>query len=44
MSLEIKHDEADNKFYTVIDGSEAYLRYLMVNNNTIEYDKNLCTE
>ena len=36
MDLEIKHNETDNKFYTVVDGSEAYLRYLMVNDNTMD--------
>ncbi|MGD1007719.1 MAG: GNAT family N-acetyltransferase [Ignavibacteriaceae bacterium] len=36
MSLEIKHDEDDNKFYTIVDGSEAYLRYIMDDYNTME--------
>lgn len=39
MSSEIKHDETDNKFYTVVDGSEAYLRYLVKDKNTIELFK-----
>jgi hypothetical protein len=39
MSLEIKHDEKDNKFYTVVDGSEAYLRYLIVDNNIMDMIK-----
>jgi predicted GNAT family acetyltransferase len=36
MDLEIKHNETDNKFYTVVDGSEAYLRYLMFSDNTMD--------
>jgi predicted GNAT family acetyltransferase len=39
MNSKIKHDEANNKFYTVIDGSEAYLRYMMVNSKTMEMIK-----
>jgi len=39
MALEILHDEADSKFFIVIDGSEAYLRYIYINNNTIELIK-----
>jgi predicted GNAT family acetyltransferase len=39
MSAEIMHDETDNKFYVVVDGSEAYLRYLVIDKNTIEMIK-----
>jgi hypothetical protein len=36
MILEIKHDEDENKFYIIVNGSEAYLRYIMVDNDTME--------
>jgi predicted GNAT family acetyltransferase len=40
MSLTIDHDQTDNKFFIVEDGSEAYLRYMMVdNNNTMDMIK-----
>ncbi len=39
MSIEIKHNIEDNKFYTVVNGSEAYLRYLIVDNNVMNMFK-----
>jgi len=39
MALEIKHDDTDNKFFIIINGSEAYLRYLIINDNTMEMIK-----
>lgn len=40
MSLVISHDQTDNKFFTVEAGSEAYLRYMMTdNNNTMDIIK-----
>jgi predicted GNAT family acetyltransferase len=39
MSLEIKHNESDNKFYTIVDGFESYLRYLIVENNIMDFIK-----
>jgi len=28
MNIDVKHDLIDQKFYTIIEGKEAYLRYL----------------
>jgi len=39
MNYEIKHDAGDNRFFTIVDGNEAYLRYLAVDGNTIEMIK-----
>ncbi len=39
MKTEVKHDESENKFYTLIDGKEAYLRYLLVDKGTMNMVK-----
>ena len=39
MDMEIIHDTKNQKFYTVIDGKEAYLRYIVVNTNTLNMIK-----
>lgn len=36
MDLEITHDPVNQKFYTLIEGKEAYSRYMMRDKNTID--------
>ncbi len=36
MDLEIIHDPVNQKFYTIIEGKEAYIRYMMRDKNTID--------
>jgi len=37
MNFEIKHDEANGKFFSVIDGKEARLEYEKIDEKTIEF-------
>lgn len=37
--LEIIHDETNKKFFTIINGSTAYLQYIFINTNTINMIK-----
>ena len=37
MSWEIKHDKENQQFITKVDGKDAYLRYLMRENNAIDF-------
>ena len=37
MNIEIKHDEKNRKFFSVIDGKEARLGYEIINGKTIEF-------
>lgn len=39
MDLEVKHDTTNQKFYTVVEGKEAYLQYIVINTNTINMIK-----
>lgn len=36
MEFEIKHDIENQKFFTIIDGNEAYLKYIVTSPNLIE--------
>ena len=39
MKIEIKHDESDNKFFATVNGKEAYLRYLLIDKETMNMIK-----
>ena len=39
MEDEILHDKEENKFYKIVNGKEAYLRYIMLDNKTIDMIK-----
>ncbi len=39
MDYKIIHDPENNIFYTAIEGKEAYLRYLVLDNNTLDLVK-----
>ena len=39
MNFEAKHDSENQKFYAKIDGKEAYLRYLIIDGNTMDMIK-----
>jgi len=39
MDFEIKHDEKNQKFYTLIEGKESYLQYIFINSNTLNMVK-----
>ncbi len=37
--MEIKHDITNQRFYTMVEGREAYLQYLIVDKNVLNYYK-----
>ncbi|MGA7837532.1 MAG: GNAT family N-acetyltransferase [Ignavibacteriaceae bacterium] len=37
MSYQIKHDKENQQFITNVEGKDAYLRYLMRDENTIDF-------
>lgn len=37
MTYEIIHDENNHKFFCTVEGKEAYLRYILKDNNTIDF-------
>ena len=37
--MKILHDEKNQKFYSIIDGKEAYLQYIVINTNTLNMIK-----
>ncbi|MCL5027640.1 MAG: N-acetyltransferase [Bacteroidetes bacterium] len=39
MEDEIVHDKEENKFYKIVNGKEAYLRYIMLDEKTIDMIK-----
>jgi predicted GNAT family acetyltransferase len=39
MEFEVKHDLDSQKFFVLVDGKEAYLRYIVGNDNTINMIK-----
>lgn len=39
MNIEVKHDETNNKFFVLVNGKEAYLRYLMDSRGTMNMVK-----
>jgi hypothetical protein len=39
MDIEVKHDKENQIFVAVIDGREAYLRYLLAGDNTADFIK-----
>ena len=39
MDLEVKHDVQNQKFFILIEGKEAYLRYIISDNNSMNMIK-----
>jgi len=39
MDLEVNHDAQNQKFFILIEGKEAYLRYIIGNNNSMNMIK-----
>jgi predicted GNAT family acetyltransferase len=39
MEFEVKHDFDNQKFFVLVDGKEAYLRYILGNDNTMNMIK-----
>ncbi len=39
MQAEVRHDPKEQKFYAVIEGKEAYLRYLVFDDNVMDMIK-----
>jgi len=39
MNIEVKHDELDNRFFTLVNGKEAYLRYMISGNGEMNMIK-----
>jgi predicted GNAT family acetyltransferase len=37
MALEIQHDEARRKFFTILDGEEGYMTYAPVSEGTMDF-------
>ncbi len=37
--MEIQHDIANQRFFTIVEGKEAYLQYLIVDKNVLNYYK-----
>lgn len=37
--MEIQHDLTNQRFFTIVEGKEAYLQYLIVDKNVLNYYK-----
>ncbi len=37
--MEIKHDKENQRFYTIVEGREAYLQYLKIDSASLDYYK-----